>query len=167
MTPQTLTLTAPADFLSKNYLWHIFGSEKTSVKHWKPKTAKRQAAPSSRGHTPPNLYLVPERPPRNALECGFIYDLLDAQRDASGDCQAFCKAGGGSMAFYFLLLLFLSLPLYGCLSLSLSISLSVSIQQWPPPCLMQMCFSKWPLRNSYSRPGTCICNQPSIKAEAC
>ena len=27
MTPQTLTLTAPADFLSKNYLWHIFGSD--------------------------------------------------------------------------------------------------------------------------------------------
>ena len=27
MTPWTLTLTAPADFLSKNYLWHIFGSE--------------------------------------------------------------------------------------------------------------------------------------------
>ena len=28
MTPWTLTLTAPADFLSKNYLWHIFGSDK-------------------------------------------------------------------------------------------------------------------------------------------
>ena len=27
MTPWTLTLTAPRNFLSKNYVWHIFGSD--------------------------------------------------------------------------------------------------------------------------------------------
>ena len=26
-SPESTTLTAPADFLSKNYLWHIFGSD--------------------------------------------------------------------------------------------------------------------------------------------
>ena len=29
MTPQTLTLTAPRNFLPKTYLWHTFGSEKS------------------------------------------------------------------------------------------------------------------------------------------